>query len=358
MKIAQIISNFHNTSPLAKQAIYSHVAWLTNNLVNLGNDVTLFASGGSTTKAKLISVVENQTSELDIPDETKKRYDHMLLSKCYSKASAFDIIHSHFTLLSSFYSTLVDTPTIQSIHSPITEDIKPFLSPFRANRYISFSLAQRKAMPELNWFGNIYHGVDTNIFSFNQKPEDYFLFLGRITEEKGVHLAIKAAKATGVKLIIAGRSYPTEGYWHKKIEKYIDGKNIKYVGEADFKTKIELYKNAKAVLFPTQYDEVFGLVMIEAMACGTPVIGWNKGSVPEIINNGKTGFVVKNIAEMARAISAINTISREETRKRAELYFSIEKMVEGYAKIYARIIEEKKYKKANGKNSTKDNPVI
>lgn len=353
MKIAQIISNFHNTSPLANQAIYSHVAWLTNSLVKLGNEVTLFAAGSSDTKAKLVSVTENPTSELNISEESKKRYDHLLASKCYSKAKDFDIIHSHFNLLSSFYAGLVDTPTVQSIHSPITEDIKPFLLPFRTNCYISFSLAQRRAMPELNWIGNIYHGVDTKIFSFNQKPEDYFLFLGRITEEKGVHLAIKAAKTAGVKLVIAGRSYPTEGYWHEKIEKHIDGKNIRYVGEADFRAKIELFKNAKAVLFPTQYDEVFGLVMIEAMACGTPVIGWDKGSVPEIINHGKTGFVVKSVAEMIKAIKVIDTISREETRKRAELYFSIEKMVEGYIKIYARIIEEKKYKRGNENLSVK-----
>jgi glycosyltransferase involved in cell wall biosynthesis len=353
MKIAQILSNFHSASPLANQAIYSHVAWLTNSLVDLGNEVTLFATGDSDTKAKLISVIKNSTYELDIPETAKKNYDHLLASKCYAGAEGFDIIHSHFSLLSSFYAGLVDTPTVQSIHSPITPEIKQFLQPFRTNRYISFSLAQRKATPELNWIGNVYHGVDTNIFSFNQKPEDYFLFLGRITEEKGVHLAIEAAQKAGVKLLIAGRSYPTEGYWHEKIEKHIDGKNIRYVGEADFKTKIELYKNAKAVLFPTQYDEVFGLVMIEAMACGTPIIGWDKGSVSEIINHGKTGFVIKSVPEMIKAITVIDAISREETRKRAEMYFSIKKMVEGYTKIYTRIIEEKKYKKNNSNNLNK-----
>lgn len=351
MKIAQLASNYHPTLPNSKQAIYSHVAWLTNSLVNLGHEVTLFASGNSKTKAALISVNEASTDGQNLSENIIKNYIHLLISKCYLQSEKFDIIHSHqndFSIMRSLCAAMVKTPTVHSLHSPIKEELKPFLHHFKRNIYISFSLAQRKTMPELNWFGNIYHGVDTKIFSFNPKPEDYFLFLGRITEEKGAHLAIKAAKTAGVKLVIAGKSYPSEGYWHEKIEKHIDGKNIRYVGETDFKAKIELLKNAKAVLFPTQYDEVFGLVMIEAMSCGTPVIGWDKGSVPEIINHGKTGFVVKSVAEMTNAIKVIDTISREATRKRAELYFSIEKMVKGYAKIYARIVEEKKYKQNNG----------
>jgi len=348
MKIAQLVSNFHTVSLTARQAIYSHVAWLTNNLVDARHEVSLFAAGDSDTKAELVSVTSGSLSGAKLPEEIKKHYINLLISKCYSKATDFDIIHSHFNLLTSFYSVLSNIPTVQSIHSPITEDIKPLMLSFKNNKYISFSLAQRKIMPELNWIGNIYHGVDTKIFSFNPKPKDYFLFIGRITEDKGVHLAIKAAKTAGVPLIIAGKSYPTEGYWHEKIEKHIDGKKIQYVGEANFKEKIELYKNAKAVLFPTQYDEAFGLVMIEAMACGTPIVGWKKGSVPEIVADQKTGYVVKSVNEMVQAIKNIDKISRQETRKRAETYFSIEKMVEGYEKIYKRVIEETQYKKQNG----------
>lgn len=349
MKIAQLVYNFHKVSPSSNLAVYSHLAWLTNKLADHGHKVSLFASGDSDTKAELCSTAPTALSKLNISDELAKRHYHLLISKCYNQASRFDIIHSHFNLLTAFYSGLVDTPTVQSFHSPIADEIKPFLLQFSTNRYISFSLAQRKIMPELNWIGNIYHGVDTNIFSFNPKPQDYFLYLGRITSKKGVHLAIKAVKAAGVKLIIAGRSQPD--YWHKEIEKHIDGKNIRYVGEASFKQKIELYQNARAVFFPTQYVETFGLVMIEAMACGTPIIGWNKGSVSEIVANGKTGFVVKSVAEMIRAIKVIDAISREETRKGAEMYFSIEKMVSGYEKIYERVIQEHRYKKE--KNSSK-----
>ncbi|MBU4204670.1 glycosyltransferase, partial [Patescibacteria group bacterium] len=245
MKIAQLVYNFHKVSASANLAIYSHVAWLTNKLADHGHKVSLFASGDSDTKAELISTAPTALSKINTSDQMASRHYHFLISKCYNQASRFDIIHSHFNLLTSFYSGLVDTPTVQSFHSPINDEIKPFLLQFSAaNHYVSFSLAQRKIMPELNWVGNIYHGVDTNIFSFNPKPKNYFLYLGRITQKKGVHLAIKAAKAAGVKLIIAGRSQPD--YWHKEIEKNIDGKNIKYIGEASFKQKIDLYQNAKA----------------------------------------------------------------------------------------------------------------
>jgi glycosyltransferase involved in cell wall biosynthesis len=338
MKIAQLISNFHRVSPLSTQAMYSHAALLANGLVDRGNDVTLFASGDSESKSQLFSVSEKAVN-LEHKD-LHRSYINLLISQCYKHASEFDIIHSHFTLLSSYFSELVNTPTLISIHSPLEELLKPFQEIYKHHNYVSFSLAQRKQMPNLNWIANIYHGIDTNIFPYNPTPQDYYLYLGRITEEKGVHLAIEAAKTAGVQLVIAGRSYPAEGYWHEHIEKNIDGKMIRYVGEANFETKIDLLKNARGLLFPTQYEEVFGLVMIEALACGTPVIGWNKGSVPEVIQDRHTGYVVNSVDEMVKAIQNLHKISREECRKRAELYFSVEKMVAGYEIVYLRVIEE------------------
>jgi glycosyltransferase involved in cell wall biosynthesis len=338
MKIAQLTSNFHKVSPLSTQALYSHAAWLANGLVAKGNDVTLFGSGDSETAAKLFSVSDKAV--IEAPEEFRRNYLHLLISQCYKHAAQYDIIHSHFTLLSSFYSSFVDTPSLTSVHSPIDDHLKPFLNVYKDNNYVSFSLAQRRQMPELNWVANVYHGVDTKVFAYNETPKDYFLYLGRITEEKGVHYAIQAAKAAGVPLVIAGRSYPNEGYWHQQMEKSIDGESIRYVGEAGFQSKIELLRNARALLFPTQYDEVFGLVMIEAMACGTPVIAWNKGSVPEVIQDKHTGYVVKSVDDMVKAIQGIDKISRQACRQRAEMFFSIEKMVAGYEKVYMRLIEE------------------
>jgi len=344
MNIAQLVSNLHVVFPTANNAIYSHVAWLTNGLTDLGHTVHLFAAGGSDTRGQLHSVTPASLAHMNVPDKLKKHYMNLLASECYKHAKDVDIIHSHFNLISSFYADLVDVPTVQSIHSPPAEDIKPLLMQFKDNNYISFSFAQRKALPELNWIANIYHGVDMNIFSFNPKPQNYFLYLGRITQDKGVHLAIAAAKEAGVSLIIVGRSYPDESYWHDEIEKYIDGKMVRYVGEADFEKKIEWIRNAKALLFPTQYDEVFGYVMIEAMACGTPVIGWRSGSVPEVVSHERTGYVVESVSDMVKAIQKIDSISREETRARAEKYFSVEKMVRGYEYVYARVIKEYKKK--------------
>lgn len=345
MRIAQLVSNLHPASARSNQAIYSHVGTLADVLTDLSHEVHLFASGDSQTKASLHGFPEISLKNADMPEEIKRYYTHLLISQCYNFAPKLDIVHSHFTLLSSFYANLVAIPTVSSIHSPITDELRPLLHYFRNNRYISFSLAQRKQFPELNWVANIYHGVDTERFAFNPEPEDYFLCIGRITEEKGVHLAIEAAKAAGVRLLIAGRSYPTEGYWHDRIEPFIDGKQISYVGEADMERKTDLFRNAKALLFPTQYDEVFGLVMIEAMASGTPVIGWNSGSVPEVVQDGETGIVVSSVKDMAAAIHAVDKIDRMACRKRVERYFSTTKMVRGYEKVYQRVIEEWKFRR-------------
>lgn len=347
MRIAQLVSCLHSVSSTANNAIYSHVGALCDGLVGKGHEISLFAAGDSETKAQLTSVYpKSLNNSPEISERQRSLYFNLLISKCYENASNFDLIHTHFTLLSSFFRRLVVPPTVISIHSPIDEEIKPFLMEHKRARYISFSLAQRKQMPELNWCANVYHGVDTTKFAFNPTPSDYFLYLGRVTEDKGVHLAIEAAKKAGVKLIIAGRTYQNEGYWHTHIEKNIDGVNIRYIGEQNLEQKIGWLQNAKALLFPTQCEEVFGYTMIEAMSCGTPVIGWNNGAIPEVVKDGKTGFVVNSVDEIVKAIKNIDSISREETRKRAEQFFSVKKMVSGYQKVYQRIIDEIGYRKS------------
>lgn len=346
MKIAQLVSSFHSVSANANNAIYSHVGALCDGLVGKGHEVSLYAAGDSQTKAQLTSVYPQAlNAAAEISERQKNLYLSLLISKCYENASKYDLIHSHFTLLSSFFRRLVEPPTIVSVHSPIDEEVKPFLLEHKKIRYISFSLAQRKQLPELNWYANIYHGVDTEKFAFNGEPKDYFLYLGRVTEDKGAHLAIEAAQKAGVKLVIAGRSYPAEGYWHSHIEKNIDGVNVSYIGEQGLEQKIEWLQNAKGLLFPTQCEEVFGYSMIEAMSCGTPVIGWNKGAIPEVIQEGKSGFVVDSLDGMIKAMQSIGQISRQETRKRAEDLFSVKKMVSGYQKVYQRVLEELDYKK-------------
>lgn len=349
MKIAQLAPLYHSVSPNSNHAIYSHVAWLSNGLADLGNEVNLFASGDSQSQARLNSVYPMAADKSKLSERQQKLYQDLLISDCYQRSGEFDIIHSHFIILSSFYSRINNALTVQTIHSPIEDGLKDFLKKFKGNNYISLSLAQRKMMPSLNWVANIYHGIDTETFAFNQKPQPYLLYLGRVTEQKGVHLAIEAAKAAGMQLIIAGRSYPHEGYWHEQIEKHIDGKTIRYVGQADFEQKIDYLRNATALLFPTQYDEAFGYSMIEAMSCGTPIIGWKNGSVPEVVADRATGYVVSNVKGMVKAIKAIDKIKREAVRERAERLFSVQKMVSGYQKVYERIITDHQRKSAQKK---------
>ena len=344
MKIAQLVSNYYPSHAQASKAIYSHVATLADALATRGHDSYLFASEDSCTKAKLKSV---GPSIADLSEDERRNLVNLHIAKCYEFArdGQLDLIHSHFTILSSFFSRIVDVPTLISIHSPVEERLRPLLMQYKHNRYVSFSLAQRKQMPELNWYANVYHGVDTNLFSFEPEPEDYLLYLGRITEEKGVHDAIAAAKAAGLPLRIAGTSYAKEGYWQRVIEPEINGVSVRYFGEASLEAKIPLLQKAKAVLFPTRYNEVFGYVMIEAMACGTPVIGFDNGSVSEIVQHGETGYVVNSVDEMVEAIGTIDSINRGAVRRRAERFFSVEKMVSGYEKVYKRLLEELSFRR-------------
>lgn len=345
MRIAQLVSNLYSIPPKSLRAIYHLAGLLTDALTEKGHNVTLFNVKSAQTIANLDYVTDVAVSKIpNLGELAKQRYMHLLASKCYQREKEFDIIHSHFNLIGCYYAPLVKTPTIHTIHSPIAKDIVPILEQVSRENFVSVSWAQRKQLPKLNWIANIYHGVDLQKYGFNPTPQEYFLFLGRVTEEKGVHFAIEAAKAAGVKLIISGKSYTTENYWHEYIEKHIDGVNIRFVGESDHDKKIEYLRNAKALLLPTAPKEVFGLVTIEAMACGTPAIAYNVAAMPEIIKDKKTGYLVKDVSGMVKAIKKIDKIQRLACRERAEKYFSIQKMVSGYEHVYERIIEESSLK--------------
>ncbi|MHB1330839.1 MAG: glycosyltransferase family 4 protein, partial [Minisyncoccota bacterium] len=318
------------------------VAWLTEGLVDMGHKVHLFASEDSETSAELHTVDFEKDDSIPPQQEPYKQWSS--ISDCFNMAKKkdLDVIHSHFNVRSAFFADLVDTPTVISIHTPIEDWMRPFLSKYKHLNYISFSHAQRMQMPELNWVANIYHGVDTTLFALNDSPENYALFLGRITAEKGTHDAIEACKIAGIPLRIAGSGYETEPYWHKEIAPNVNGESVKYFGEVSFDKKIELLQKAKVLVFPTHYNEVFGYAMIEAMSCGTPVIAFNNGSVSEIVKDGKTGFVVNNAEEMAEALKKIDTIDRKDVRKRAETFFSVNRMVGGYDAVYKRIVSKSK----------------
>ncbi len=345
MRIAQLVSNYQTIPPKSSSAIYHQVYLLTEELVRRGHEVTLFAASDSRTSARLVSVCKATSKDPTLNEFDKYRAMNLLASKCYSMADQFDIIHSHFNLIHTFYSGMVKTPTAVTIHTPILDKkLLKILKSSKNENYISLSRSQQKLYPGLNWVANVYHGLNIKKFKYQPKSNGYLLSLGRITRDKGVHTAIKAAKLTGHKIIIAGKSYGHEDYWHKEIEPHIDGVNVKYVGELDHREKIKYFRNAKAFLFPTETQEAFGLTMIEAMGCGTPVIAFKKGSVPEIVKHGRTGYIVSNLEGMVRAIKKIDKIDRQACRERVEKYFTIDKMVTGYERVYQRIIDAHKNK--------------
>lgn len=338
MKIAQLCSIAHRVSPNAQQGIYGVVGNLSDGLVDVGHDVTIYSAGDAISKAAVRSIVPTHAHIRNLSEKEILRENLETISLCYERAAEHDIIHSHFSMMSCYFSNLVKTPSVHSLHSPVPPDLLAHLYKYPKERFISFSQAQRKLTPKLNWVATVYHGIDTKALEYREQPEDYFLYLGRITEQKGVHHAIAAAKEAGVRLYIAGMTYPNEGYWTKEIEPHIDGSQIRFLGQASFEQKMLLLQGARALLFPTLYDEVFGLVIIEALACGTPTIGFANGAVPEIVKHGRTGYVVDSVKQMTAAIQKIDKISRQACRDRAEKFFSIEKMVRGYENVYERVI--------------------
>lgn len=339
MRIAQLCSVSHKIGPNSPYGIYNLVGNLCDSLVSHANQVTLFSAGDAETKAKKMSILPINSSEQHLSEKVTIVNNLETASLCFRNRENFDIIHTHFTLLGCHFSATVDTPTLHSVHSPITDEMHQHLTNYKKEKFISFSLAQREQMPELNWVANIYHGIDTSVYAFNETPGDYVLYLGRITEDKGVHHAIAAAKVAKVKLIIAGVSHHTESYWSKEIEPQIDGVQVQFFGHANMEQKIKLMQNARALLFPTLAKETFGLVMIESMSCGTPVIGFDEGAVKEVVQDKETGFVVKNEKQMVSAIKKIKTIDRRATRARVEKFFSLERMTRGYEKVYQRYIK-------------------
>lgn len=369
LKIAMVASNFIRIPPRLKDIPHGYsgapeaiIYTLSEGLLKKGHDVTLFASGDSKTKAKLSWITKRsltQTPGTEIGQGKTLPLELLHLSFAYQKIrkGKFNIVHSHFPWQSALFSPFVKTPTVTTIHtSPkyFSKNIKTLLKHQTKNQYyISISNNQRKALPFLNYIDTVYHGIEIKKYKFNPKPDDYFLFVGRIVPFKGVDLAIKMCKRARKKLYIIG-DYSRDNdyyinYFKKEVEPYIDQKNIIWSKKWLKKdTVIKFYQKAKALLSPLRWEEPFGLTMIEAMACGTPVISFSMGSAPEIIKNGLTGFLVTpsknegaNIKNFIEAAKKIGKIKREDCRAYVEKNFSLEKMVAGYEKAYQKILNSK-----------------
>jgi len=357
LRIAQIAPLWITIPPQKYGGIERIIAMLCDGLTEKGHEVTLFASPGSTAKAKkLVTVFEKPLLDVNCP-WSNPIWNLRNLSFAFeaSNNGQFDIIHAHLDLWTLFFHNLTKTPVLHTMHNPLyrtnadaVKDDRLRLFMEEAHRtnivFISHS-AMKEAM--INFPPNratvIYNGSDLSHFDFNPKGGDHFIWIARMNKHKGVENAIAAAEKIGAKLLLAGRIDPTQKeYFEKYIKPHLNDK-IQYVGELTEDQLSDFYGPAKAMLYPIEWEEPFGLVVTEAMACGTPVIAYRRGSMPELIEDGKTGFVIdSDIDVLAEAMKKADQIDRAYVRKRVEERFSKEIMVENYEKLYYKILEKNK----------------
>ncbi len=343
MRIAQIAPLWERVPPTTYGGTELVVSLLTEELVRRGHEVTLFASGDSITNATL-EAVHSQALRLDPTVKEASIYEMLQLSQVYQRANEFDIIHSHMGCAALPYASLVKTPTVHTLHGIFTKDNEKMFMHARRQPFISISNSQREPRLGLNYAATVYNGVNTAAYKFYPKPSDppYLAFLGRLSPEKGPHLAIEVAKRTGWTLKMAGKIDVVDvEYYEKEIKPHIDGEQIQFLGEANHVQKNCLMGNAVATLFPITWREPFGLVMIESMASGTPVIAMELGSTGEVIAHGKTGFLCHSVEEFIDSLAKVYTIDRRACRQHVEANFSAERMTDGYEAIYQKVLAER-----------------
>jgi glycosyltransferase involved in cell wall biosynthesis len=337
VRIAHIAPVATTIPPPKSGSVESMTSLLTEGLVERGHDVTLFATGDSTTRAKLHAIYPHGYWH----DENMwpwELYEMLNLAAAVERAKEFDLIHyeAAYYPMSLAFARLSPTPIVQTLHhSPSQAEVRLW-SRYPEAPFVAISNEQAYLLSGLNIVGTVLHGIDTDNFLFNEKPEDYLLFLGRFTEGKGVLQAIEIAKRVGMKLILAAAA---DEYYREKVAPLVDGRNILYFGEADFDQKVRLYGGARALIYPIQSREPFGLVLAEAMACGTPVAALNKGAVREVVDDGETGIVFENLEQMANELPRVFDLDRRLVRERAVARFGVARMVDEYVAIYRRIVE-------------------
>ncbi|MCD6262641.1 MAG: glycosyltransferase family 4 protein [Deltaproteobacteria bacterium] len=334
MKIGMLSPIAWRTPPRHYGPWESFVSVLTEGLVNYGLDVTLFATADSQTKAKLRAVCKRGYEE--DPSIEPKVWESLHISEVFEHADEFDIIHNNFDFLPLTYSALVSTPVVTTIHGFSSPRIYPVYQKYNGRVfYVSISMADR--LDSLDYIANVYHGIDISRFTFQPRTGEYLLFFGRIHNDKGAREAIRIARASGMKLVMAGIIQDRQ-YYEKEVEPFIDGTNVIYVGSVGPEKRDKLLGNAYALLHPINFNEPFGLSVVEAMACGTPVIAFNRGSMPELITPGVNGFLVNDENEAVNALLDVPKIDRSLCRKVVEERFTSDRMVRDYIEVYTRIV--------------------
>jgi len=353
MRIAQVAPLFESVPPTLYGGTERVVFWLTEELVKLGHDVTLFASGDSVTSAHLVPACRQALWHDATCRETLPHHIRML-ELVYRDLDAFDVIHFHCDYVQFPLVRRHRVPGITTMHGAIhVPDLQQLLIEYPDVPLVSISDSQRNPLPRAAWAGTVYHGLPIKEHTLHTDKNGYLAFLGRISPEKGLDLAIEIAGISGHKLKVAAKVYPEDvPYFEHTIQPLLHKSRhfVEFVGEVGGDAKNDFLGGAKALLFPIQWSEPFGLVMIEAMAMGTPVIAWDRGSVPEIVKDGHTGFIISTIQEGVDAVHALPKIDRQTCRMEFERRFTSERMANDYLRIYSQTIEQFQREREDGKH--------
>ena len=338
MRIAQVAPLYESVPPKLYGGTERVVSFLTEELVRVGHDVTLFASGDSMTSARLVSVCP-QALRLDSRCKDQLAQHILLLQKVFDAREEFDLVHFHVDYLHFPLSRREQLASVTTLHGRLDiPDLVPMYQEFREMPVVSISDSQRAPLSWANWQGTVYHGMPLDHYDLHPEPGKYLAFLGRTSPEKGLDEAIAIAKLAGMPLKIAAKVDPADHeYFETEIKPLLNDSNVEFIGEIGYPEKNEFLGQAAAVLFPINWPEPFGLVMIEAMACGTPVIAYPRGSVNEIMEDGITGFVVRDARSAAEALGRLGEIDRRQCRESFERRFSVERMAQDYLAIYERL---------------------
>jgi glycosyltransferase involved in cell wall biosynthesis len=338
VRIALIAPPWYRVPPSGYGGIEWVVALLADGLTDRGHDVTLFAPPGSETEAELVSPLAEVPPQEVIGDPW---YEAAHAVPAYDRADEFDLLHDHTGPVGASIGAMSEAPTVHTLHGPFTEQAHMLYSRVaRRHWFVAISERQRSmGPPNLRWAGVVYNGIPMDRYPLRADKGDYLFFLGRADEEKAPHLAIQAARKAGRRLVlcVTTKNEREQTYWAEMVEPIL-GDDVEVHGECDQEQKTRLLAGAAALLFPIQWAEPFGLVMTEAMACGTPVVAWRNGSVPEVVADGETGFIVASVEEMAAAVDRVGALDPQVLRARVQERFSAEAMVAGYERAYERAL--------------------
>jgi glycosyltransferase involved in cell wall biosynthesis len=340
MKIAQVAPLIESVPPRAYGGTERVVHYLTDTLVEMGHEVTLFASGDSRTKARLVPVVD-RALRLHPARPDPVIWHTIMVDRVRALSASFDVVHFHIDTVHLPVALQFRTPSLSTLHGRLDlSDLKPLFQHFHGHPLVSISNSQRKPLPSANWLGTVHHGLPRHLYDFHARAQDYFAFVGRISPEKRCDRAIEIAIACNTPLRIAAKVDAVDrDYFEKVVEPMLDHPLVTFVGEINDEAMNEFMGNAKALLTPIDWPEPFGLVIIEALACGTPVIAYGHGSVPELIDDGVTGFIVHDQEQAIAAARAVHRIDRATCRATFEQRFCSRVMAQQYLSLYRRLAE-------------------